>query len=211
MTHFKKIHDTIRYRLLKQVPLNRPFVFGVGLSKTGTTSLNDALAVLGYNAFHLPPICRAQNGQIVQDWPWWVYKYNALTDMTVALLFRELDQQFPNARFIYTPREMNGWLQSCARHFTPELAAARVAQGQSYLNDLCREFYGSEIFDPDSYRAAYLKFDREIRTHFHGRSDFLICDIVGGAGWDEICAFLNRPQPDLPFPKSNRGRAIPLE
>lgn len=210
MTLLRQITDKIRFDILKQVPRDRPFVFGVGLSKTGTTSLNDALNVLGYRAFHLPPICQAHGAQIVQDWPWWVFKYDALTDMTVALLFRELDAEFPNARFVYTPRDMDGWLKSCAKHFTPQLAQARVDQGQSYLNGLCRAFYGSEVFDPDSYRRAYEGFDTDIRSHFRGRSNFLIYDIIGGAGWAPLCAFLDRPVPQAAFPKSNTGRVTPL-
>ena len=50
---FSRLRDKLVYDVLGQVPRQRPFVFGIGLSKTGTTSLNDALRILGYT----PSIC----------------------------------------------------------------------------------------------------------------------------------------------------------
>ena len=70
-----RIAARLVYGSLGHVPRNRPFVFGIGLSKTGTTSLNDALEILGYAAFHLPPITSVTRaGGIEMKWPWWVYK-----------------------------------------------------------------------------------------------------------------------------------------
>lgn len=195
------------YGVLGRVPRDRAWVFGIGLSKTGTTSLSDALELLGYNAFHLPPVAKADGaGGIMMDWPWWVMKHDALSDLTVAVLWRELDSLYPNARFIYTPRDMESWLDSCRRHFTAELAEARVAQGQSYLNDLCAAFYGSHLYDEAMYRAAYLRHEAEVRTHFAGRVDFLDYDLIAGAGWEPLCDFLGHNVPDAPFPASNKGR-----
>lgn len=151
----RRLKDRLIHGSFGHVPRSRPFVFGIGLSKTGTTSLNDALDILGYRAFHLPPIARAgADGTIRSDWPWWVWKYDAMTDLTVAVLHRELRAEFPNARFIYTRRDMTPWLASCAKHFTRELRERRIAQGQTYLAPLVKAFYGSDLFDEEGFRAA---------------------------------------------------------
>ncbi|WP_420862173.1 sulfotransferase family protein [Algirhabdus cladophorae] len=201
-----RIRDKMIYGVLGHVPRQRPFIFGIGLSKTGTTSLNDALEVLGYKPFHLPPIAHVEAGQIVSQWPTWVYKYNALTDLTVAVLHRELAQEFPNARFIYTRRDMASWLNSCRRHMSQELADMRVVQKQTYLNDLSDAFYGSHIYNEASYRAAYERHEADVMAQHSGNANFMDYDLIGGEGWEPLCAFLGKSTPSAPFPVANKGR-----
>lgn len=203
-----RLRDKLIYGTLGHVPRNRSFVFGIGLSKTGTTSLNDALGMLGYNAFHLPPITHVTpHGKIVGRWPWWVYKYDALTDMTVSVLHAELRETFPNARFIYTRRPIDPWLDSCKRHFTAELGQTRIEQGQVYLNELCDAFYGSHVYDEDAYRETYLRFDKDVMESYSGQDNFLLYDLTQTKDrWGPLCDFLGQPVPDAPFPMSNKGR-----
>lgn len=204
-----KVKSRLLYKVLRHVPQNREWVFGIGLSKTGTTSLSEMLAVLGYSDFHLPPIARVDiGGRIAMDWPWWVYRYDALTDLTVAVLWHELDEMFPNAKFIYTPRDMDSWLDSCRRHFSQELADMRITQGQEYLNDLCRAVYGSYLFDEQSFHDAYILHEAKVLEHFSGRDNFLYYDLIGGDGWGPLCTFLERPVPNAPVPRSNLGRSV---
>lgn len=199
--------DQARYRFLKQIPTDRPFIFGIGLSKTGTTSLNHALEVLGYKAFHMPPITQTTENKINFAPPWWIWKYDALTDLSAAVLFRTLDAQFPNARFIYTTRDTEKWLASCQRHFSPELAAMRRVQGNDWMNTLCDAFYGSHLFDEPQYRRAYETHDAAVKKHFQGRSDILEYDLTAGEGWAPLCEFLGHSVPDLAFPRTNVARS----
>lgn len=204
---FSRLRDKLLYDVLGHVPRQRPFVFNIGLSKTGTTSLNDALDILGYNAFHLPPITHVDaDGRISSRWPWWVYKYDALTDLTVSVLHAELRETFPKARFIYTRRPLDKWLDSCRRHFTPALAQRRIDQGQTQINDLCKAYYGSAVYDEASYRAAYERHDSEVMALHGGTSNFLPWELTEGAGWEPLCRFLDKPVPAAPFPFSNKGR-----
>ena len=202
------IRDRLVYGVLRHVPRDRQFVFGIGLSKTGTTSLSDALGILGFRSFHLPPIATADaTGHIVMDWPWWVYRYDALTDLTVAVIYRELADVFPNARFVYTQRAMEPWLDSCRRHFTTSLSQLRVTQRQTYLNDLCDAFYGSHVFDAPRYRATYEAHEAGVHEFFASGRPLLKVDLTAGDGWRALCPFLGKAVPDVPFPASNTGRA----
>lgn len=201
-----RIQDQLRYRLLKRIPTNRPFIFGIGLSKTGTTSLNHALEMLDYKAFHMPPVTQVVHNEVRFAPPWWIWKYDALTDLSAAVLFRTLDAQFPNARFIFTKRDKEKWLGSCQRHFTPELAAMRRVQGNDWMNDLCDAFYGNHLFDEPLYRRAYDAHETAVKEHFKGRSDFMEYDLTDGDGWAPLCEFLGHPVPDHAFPHTNVAR-----
>jgi hypothetical protein len=202
-----RLVDRLLYGVLGHVPRTRPFVFGIGLSKTGTTSLNDALKILGYHAFHLPPITRVQDGTIRMDIPWWVYRYDALTDLSVAAVHRELAAAFPNARFIYTRRELPKWLGSCEKHFTQALTERRIAQGQRHLIDLSTTFYGSRLFDAAKFSEAYARHEADVLALHGGKANFLAYDLTAGEGWKPLCDFLDKPRPDRPFPMSNRAAA----
>ena len=62
----------------------RPRVCDVGLTRTGTTSLNDALRRLGYNAVHWPTL-----GTLLYD------DLEAATDESIAAAYRYLDRRYP--------------------------------------------------------------------------------------------------------------------
>lgn len=208
ISSISSLKNKIVYDVLGRVPRKRPFVFGIGLSKTGTTSLNDALKLLGYQPFHLPPIAKADaQGNIYSDWPWWVWKHDAMTDLSVAVLHRELRAEFPNARFIYTTRDMDRWSRSCRKHFTQELRDRRVEQGQTYLAPLVKAFYGSELYDEDGFRAAYMRHEAEVLALHGGQENFMSYDLTAGEGWEPLCQFLDKAVPQTPFPKSNKARA----
>lgn len=203
----QKVFQKIFYQYLGYVPKKRPYVFGIGLSKTGTTSLNDALNILGFRAEHLPPCAHVgAQGKISLDWPWWLSKSNAATDLTVAAVFEDLRDMFPNARFIYTPRNLDKWLDSCRRHFSHELAARRVEQKNFHLMELTHAFYGSYLYDEELYREAYLRHDHAVQKAFAGDNAFLEFDLTDNPSWDPLCEFLKLPIPDQPFPQSNKGR-----
>jgi Sulfotransferase domain len=78
-------------------------VFGVGLSRTGTTSLHYALGFLGYRSIHFPP--PHQLRELLNF-------YDAAVDTPVACVFKELAEAYPDARFVLTVRDMDSWLAS---------------------------------------------------------------------------------------------------
>ena len=205
----RRIIERLLYKELRHLPRKRPFVFAIGLSRTGTTTLNDALKILGYKSYHLPPITAVEPGtdKIRLDWPWWMSRFDAATDMTVSVVFRELDETFPNARFIYTPRDKETWLRSCRHHFTEALYRRKQDLGHQHIIDVTRAFYGSPVFDEASYGAAYDRHEAAVLSHFERRPNFLSWNLIKNPSWEPLCRFLGRPVPDEPFPFSNRGHA----
>ena len=176
-------------------------IFGIGLNKTGTTSLRCALRHLGYDHLDRKPRLFKlwKNGQIPQilkvadqhesfdDWPW---------PLIVPQL---LDRYGENARFILTMRRSPlVWLDSLKAHSerTNPFRHPRTAiYGHPYP-------HGCE----DQHLAFYNLHRNRVRQLFTDRGlDHLLLEVCwdGGDGWRELCRFLGKPSPDIAFPHAN--------
>jgi hypothetical protein len=162
-------------------------IFGIGLAKTGTTSLNDAFAILGIASIGCPTSIAS------------IRRFDAATDGIVADRFEELDRVFPNSKFIYTVRDRDSWLRSYTRYRGRKLPASKAHQ------EKVERLYGTTGTDSEVLLDAYERHDRHVREYFRDRpDDLLVMNIAGGeADWESLCGFLGRPVPDTPFPASN--------
>src|ERR1044071_2537496 len=101
-----KIKNRIRSNWNELRPVRSTKVVGIGLPKTGTTSLGYCLRRFGFKhrTFDMdlaypvkpnnltPAIEEARKFETFEDWPWFE-------------MYRELDQTFPNSKFILTHRK----------------------------------------------------------------------------------------------------------
>lgn len=167
--------------------MSKSKIFGIGMAKTGTTSLNDAFAILGIASIGCPADIAS------------IRRFDAATDGIVADEFEELDRVFPGSKFIYTVRDVEGWLDSYTRYRGRKLPASKAH------TDKVERLYGTTGTDRSSLREAYERHDRHVREYFRDRpDDLLIMNICGGgADWPSLCGFLGRPVPEVPFPASN--------
>lgn len=166
-------------------------IFGIGLSKTGTTSLAVALNELGYNARH------AIAG--LED----IDTLDAVTD-EMATIYRDLDRKYPGSKFILTVRDEAPWLKSCGHHFRQAVPAEHP------IHDVLVELYGTTVFDREKFLEGYRRHSQGVRDYFRDRpNDLLVLDLVsGGEGYPELCAFLGRPHPrEEAFPRENVSRS----
>jgi hypothetical protein len=187
-------------------------VFGIGLSKTGTTSLTRALRILGYRTNHFPySALRYESGRLRLDIDR-LHAWDAVTDSPAALFFRRLEERFPDARFILTQRDMDSWLRSCRyNHVWPgEYVGNKAIRRLPHIRKiLClhRCVFGSERFDVETFRTAYESHRDAVIEHFRRRNrDLLVMDICGGDAWEPLCGFLGKPVPNVAFPHENVGR-----
>ena len=168
-----------------------PRVFLIGSTKTGTTSLHDALKILGYRAVKLLNLKGWDHhgpDQYVKDLEKW--KYNAFSDFPIGHedIYKKIDKTYPNSKFILTIRDS----ESLKR---------------SYVN-----FYKGTTWRglPEPIEKGiqeYEKRNKQVIDHFKDRpSQLLIMDIIKGEGWENLCKFLDKPVPDEPFSRSNVGR-----
>ena len=173
-------------------------VFAVGLSKTGTSSLTEALRILGYRTNHFPiEMVDLRKGRLRLRLDV-AAAYECLTDTPVSLFYRQLDLSFPGSKFILTTRGIDGWLNSCKPHF------AKPSWGRK-IDQLHMELYGCRVFERSSFSRAFERHVSGVFQYFEDRpEDLLVLDIGKGEGWEELCHFLNAPVPDIPFPWVNR-------
>ena len=175
-------------------------VFGIGLGRTGTTSLHQALKILGFRSKHCPRFTLDPAGQLCvskED----IRAHDALTDEPVALIYKELDRRYPGARFILTVRELSNWLAS--RENNNRAMQPWWAKNPA-VAVLHATLFGCASFDRDRYTAAFEAHTASVLDYFRGReADLLLMDLCAGEGWEKLCPFLGLSVPDAPFPRWN--------
>jgi len=80
-------------------------VFGIGLSRTGTKSLTEALNMLGINVVHYPNDETTLQELIAGNYEFSLLNsWDGITDITVAPYYAQLDKIYPDSKFILTVR-----------------------------------------------------------------------------------------------------------
>jgi 3'(2'), 5'-bisphosphate nucleotidase len=183
------------------MPTHTQKIFGIGLSKTGTTSLARALETLGYRTRDYLGVTRYIAGDLSSVDLEKVDTNDAFTDTPIPSFYKELDKHYPNSKFILTTRDMDGWLKSCKKQFTERIVARQNEATAKVHTDL----YGCFAFEPDKYASGYTRYVAGVLDYFKDRpQDLLVVDICGGEqNWVELCTFLERPVPDIAFPVTN--------
>lgn len=171
------------------------------MPRTGTTSLAKALRALQYKVIHAPlSIIKRRDQELLLSVEA-ARRYEAMADLPVALMYKQLDAAFPDSKFILTIRDVEKWILSMrrVRRVYPILRLHPI------VPHLIRSAFGEGLLDDEeAMRVAFLRHTKEVLTHFEGRDNLLVLDFAAGDGWKKLCGFLNRPVPDTPFPHSNR-------
>lgn len=169
-------------------------VFGIGLSRTATTSLHQAFILLGYNSKHYP--------KNLED----IARHDAVTDATVACRFVELDKLYPGSKFILTVRDKESWLRSIKWLFEECAVLSRMDQKYRRLVSETRKcLYGTDLYEIDKLGAAFDRHNQKVISYFDGRNDLLVMNICTGDGFEKLCPFLGKPVPLVKFPNLNKS------
>jgi hypothetical protein len=174
-------------------------IFCIGLNKTGTISLHQALTELGFTSLHWggPASRRAVERAIAEGKPLLEYleDRDAYSDIQrLSTNFDVLDEQYPGSKFILTTRDIDEWIDSRERHV--ERNRERRTRG---------EYDGNFLeLEPDRWRAQFIEHHERVERYFRGRDDLLVMRITQGDGYEQLCPYLDRPIPDAPFPWRHR-------
>lgn len=192
----------------------KPKIFGIGLTKTGTTTLAAALTALGWTTldWRNPLTFELMSKDDL-------HLFDAFTDTPVCLGFEAYYYMFPNSKFIYTMRSVAAWLTSIERQWKrlfglSGFAAIREATERPDTLPLhgitFRDLYSTLYFNHADFTEAYRAHDRRVRRFFADKPKdrFLEFDVFRGDGWSELCAFIGCDIPRVPFPWENRTLAV---
>ena len=182
-------------------------IFGIGLNKTGTTTLDKCGELLGYRV-------KGCDKGLLQDWrdgnvqrlDSVISRYELFQDWPWPLMYRYLDETYPGSKFILTTRITDSaWLESLKKHsMRTKLDHCRsLAYGYEYPHE-----------NKTSHIDQYNSHNANVRQYFSNRSDdFLEICWEKGDGWSELCSFLNKEIPEAPLPHANRSlsRTVNLE
>jgi hypothetical protein len=184
--------------------MNKPYVFGIGLPKTGTSSLTAALNCLGIPTLHnYLPDGESRLYRLVEDnleknqklFDPIDQKYKGFVDFMGDQHYETLCTQYPDSVFIYTKREFVSWFESRV-----------ISYKKNILNGRAQYFE-----DVDSVHVEmaqqYFEQNKKIPEFFRDKPHrYLEIDICAGDGWDKLCKFLDLPVQQLPFPHENKTK-----
>jgi len=183
---------------MKNIDFNKK-VFGLGLTKTGTSSLAEALNILGIKSIHFPcdelTFVELKNGiynlTILQE-------YQGANDISISPFYPQFDKIFPDSKFNLTIRDIDSWIESVRIHW-------KLPDGKGYYKDFLDFIkactYGTIEFNEDRFRYVFETHNRNVCEYFSNRpNDFLILNISDNDQWNKLCKFLGKPKPNVPYP-----------
>jgi hypothetical protein len=185
-----------------------PKVFAVGLPRTGTKSVSQALELLGLRTVHY--------GETWED----VLAHDAAADSPIATFYPELDRAFPKARFVLTVRDPNRWADSYARLRGSVLPSYREIQrrpGVPPMNrhsvpiydESLRRIYRTPSQSREALLAAFDRHSQAVRARFADRpGKLLILDIEQPGAFARLAAFLGKQAPSGELPQSNDAQSL---
>jgi hypothetical protein len=177
-----------------------PVAFCIGLSRTGTKSFGEATEALGFAprlgwTDRSDELMRAWHEGRIDELLAVAGAFEVLHDIPWALVYEELAEEFPDARFVLTRRSsVEVWLRSIIAHTnrSPEYWGHEAAYGATMPER-----------EPDMYRRFYADHLARVREFFESSGRMLEVCWETGSGWGELCGFLDAPLPDgVPFPHS---------
>ena len=198
-------------------------IFGLGFSKTGTTSLETALETLGYN------VCRGNYtnththylqalivNQAYDEIFRMVNYWDAFADTPWGgtTLYKEIYARLPDSKFILTVRDAEKWYASLIKLLTMFDLNLETAFDSYHSNGLYGSHYffkhvfGIETLAGTKQRIIdyYNAYNRDVIDFFAERNvKLLVLNFEKGDGWPILCKFLGKQIPHRPFPHDNQA------
>ena len=192
-------------------------VFGIGMHKTGTTSLHHAFTALGLDSWHWKTNKQAWRifsemnslGRSVL-----LEQSYALCDNPIPMLYEKLDKAYPNSKFILTKLSDEKWLAAVECLYDPQRNPFYDWNKQPFSNLIHNALYGRTDFHPETMLERYHRHNAEVVDYFRNRPDDLLVmnmnELDSKQSWELLCGFLGKPIPSIPYPHSHKDQP-PME
>lgn len=201
-------------------------VIGAGLPRTATLSQHAAMEILGFKpVYHMATLFeRGQGG----DWrevldgkrsaAELLSSYDATVDWPGSYYTKDLAEAFPEAKIVLSERDPEVWAQSMVKtiwglfyadSLMRHLSDARMCIDpgwRSYLEMMNEMWHNAGLFDdganttPEHLAQAFVRRNEELKAALPAER---VLVWAAKDGWEPLCAFLEVPVPDQPFPQIN--------
>lgn len=193
-------------------------VISSGFGRTGTSSLKVALEILGFRPCHHMDEVLESPRQVAL---WQDYAagktmdvadlftgYRAQVDFPGAHVWRETAARFPKAKVLHSVRPAEKWWTSYSQTIGKLNSNHRDLTLPKHVHDmidvaeelLTRRTLGGDPTDREACIAAFRARQAEVEATIPPER-LLVFDVT--QGWEPLCAFLEVPVPDQPFPRRN--------
>ena len=200
-------------------------IIGAGFGRTGTTSLKAALEQLGFSKCHHMTEVFFNPKQAdafldawktkSADWDQIYAGYQATTDWPGCTHYQTLLAHYPNAKVLLTVRDPERWYASCMntiyrantdvpRWFKLIFNRYKKTQELAY-EQIWKDTFDGRFTDKEHAIAIYNAHNQEVIDTVPA-DKLLIFEVK--QGWGPLCAFLEVPVPDTPFPHLNDGKLM---
>jgi len=200
-------------------------VIGAGFGRTGTLSLKRALEKLGFGpTYHMQEVMRrpshvakwlryARTGEVV--WEDLFSDFESGVDFPVSCVWDRLAAHYPDAKVILTVRDPQTWWASTAstiyrmRSMFPRWVMRVVPITRRWV-EMTDALVWDGIFegrfaDRDHAVAVFERHVAHVRATCPPER-LLVFDVA--EGWEPLCAFLDVPPPNTPFPRLNDAKTM---
>jgi hypothetical protein len=195
-------------------------VVGAGVGRTGTASLQLALQqLLAGRCYHMGetfgrpddiPVWHAAVNGTQPDWSAFLHEFVATVDWPACAFWRELSEANPDAIVLLSTRTTaDAWwtsandtiLQVLRRPVPDDHEHVEVIRPQvAMIGDMFARTFTPAWQEAGAAKQAYDEHNAAVRA---GVDPARLVEWQPGDGWEPICAALDLPVPDEPFPHVN--------
>lgn len=189
-------------------------VIGVGIGRTGTLSLKVALETIGYHpCYHLldvykkPGILRillAVGDGKELEWRDLFKHYRAGVDFPFTTQYKIYLQNYPETKVILTVRDPDEWYDSARQTiYHIQRILIRYLPGGRKVGEktIWYQLFENRFEDREFAIRAFKQHTEQVKQTV-APEQLLIFNVKDG--WEPLCAFLQVPLPDEPFPHANQ-------
>ncbi|KAI0160512.1 efflux pump antibiotic resistance protein [Xylariaceae sp. FL1272] len=217
----------------RKVPME---VLSLGFSRTGTSTMQTALRILGvpcYHAFelydhvdHCADWNRALDAKFSGEgkaftrveWDSLLADYGAVTDVPAIAFSEDLIAAYPEAKVVLVERDIDKWYKS----FDENVIKHLYDFASNLVANLDKWFLGPPVSVHHRWARGWMRagtkteMQQKAKEHYRKHYENVrkitpssrLLEYELGTGWEPLCQFLGKPIPNVPFPRVNESQAM---
>ncbi len=200
-------------------------IIGAGFGRTGTTSMKEALELLGYNKCHHMREVMSSGKQVEMfdrvsrnvevDWDDVFEGFEAAVDWPAAARYEELMEKYPQAKVILTARDPEAWYESTKEtiyalsNSVPLIISWLIPRARNVMAMVQRLIWEG-VFDGrfEEKQHAIEVYNKNVAEVIANVPATRLLVHSAKEGWQPLCEFLDKPIPSQPYPHSNESTVM---